>query len=64
MIDDRRDLVAGADLHELRLHLRLLAQIDRNDFVRKSGLFQHHARLVAVVGNPGVAIDHVVLPIC
>src|SRR3984885_6975097 len=60
MIDDGRDLVAGADLHEVRLHLRFLAYIDRDDCVWQAGLLQHHARLVAVVGDPGVAIDHVI----
>ncbi len=54
--------MAGADLHEVRRHLRLLAQVDRDDVVRQAGLLQHHARLVAVVGDPGVAIDHVILP--
>jgi len=58
VIDDRRYLVAGADLEELRLHLRLLADVDRDDLVRKPGLLEHHARLVAVVGGPGVAVDH------
>ena len=62
VIDDRRDLVAGADLQELRLHLRLFADVDRNDLVREPGFLEHHARLVAVVGGPGVAVDHGVSP--
>src|SRR5262249_43639578 len=69
MIDDRRYLVAWTDFHELGRHLRLFPKIDRNDFVRQSGFFKHHARLVAVIRRPCVTIDHLsnslrLTPIC
>src|SRR5262249_5528473 len=62
MIDDRRDLVAWTDLHELRRHLRLFPDIDGNDLVGEPSLLEHHSRLVAVVRRPRVAIDHFILP--
>src|SRR5215510_15224407 len=62
MIDDRRDLVTRADFHELRRHLCLFPDVDRNDLVREPSFLEHHSGLVAVVRRPGVAIDHSFLP--
>src|SRR5262252_1210839 len=62
MIDNRRYLVAWADFHELRRHLRLFSKIDRNDLVCEPRFFKHHARLISVIRHPGVAIDHLNLP--
>ena len=56
-IDDRRNLVVGADREEIRRHLLALGDIHRENLVRQPHLFQRDTDLAAVRRVPGVKFD-------
>src|SRR5258708_18935274 len=57
VIDDRGHAIVGPDLQELGLELIALADVDRNDLVRKPGLLEEHGDLVPVGRLPVIEID-------
>jgi hypothetical protein len=58
VIDHGGNPVVRRDRQELRLELVALADIDREDLVLQSGLFEEHRDLVAVRRRPVVQVDH------
>ncbi len=58
VIDDRRNLVVGADLQERGLELLAPVDVDPDGRVVEAGLLEHDVDLLAVGRGFGVEIDH------
>jgi hypothetical protein len=58
VIDQRGDAVVRRNREEFRLELLALADVDRDDLVGQSGLFEKNRNLVSVRGGPVVEINH------
>ena len=58
VVDDGGDAVVWRHRQKLRLELLAFADIDGNDFVLKSGLFEKNRDFVAVRRGPVMYVDH------
>jgi len=57
-VNDRRDLVIGADVLEFGIKLFALADIHGVEIIRQVQLFQNDRDLASIRGVPAVKIDH------